>query len=332
MVTKAYPRMFAGLTNVDQAWTETQTGPRWALTGGAAYFALSSGNPFLNWDSNDYSVYDITANSLNLLIGGTTRHTVSATGMTLGGDFTPITTETHDLGSPTFEWDNLYSQNAVTVSDERRKIDLGIIDGQQALNFFDALDPRLFRFKDTVVPARTETVLVEAVDADGIKHMVPKTITHPESVVPHKRPHSGFFAQQVKEAMTAAGIEDCGVYAYDPETDTHELRLFEMVAWLAAAVKELAKRPPARVTELETIPEPTPDPEPETHFADLMLADETAEDAKTRLSQRLKELRHYLIAPEIKVNEDGSVGLTPGEQSELQDLERRQTLGRWLDA
>jgi hypothetical protein len=80
------------------------------------------------------------------------------------------------------------------------------------------------------------------------------------------------------------------------------------------------------------VPEPTPEPEPEHHFADLMLADETLDDAKARLSQRLRELRHYLIAPEIKVNEDGSVGLTAGEQAELQDLERRQTLGRWLEA
>ena len=88
----------------------------------------------------------------------------------------------------------------------------------------------------------------------------------------------------------------------------------------------------ARIAELETIPEPTPEPEPETHFADLMLAYETIDDARARLSQRLRELRHYLIAPEIKVNEDGSVGLTAGEQAELQDLERRQTLGRWLEA
>jgi hypothetical protein len=71
---------------------------------------------------------------------------------------------------------------------------------------------------------------------------------------------------------------------------------------------------------------------PEHHFADLMLADETLDDAKARLSQRLRELRHYLMAPEIRVNEDGSLGLTAGEQAELQDLERRQTLGRWLEA
>jgi len=96
-----------------------------------------------------------------------------------------------------------------------------------------------------------------------------------------------------------------------------------------AAENEALRR---RIAELETIPEPTPDPEPETHFADLMLADETLDDAKARLSARLKELRHYLMAPEIRVNEDGSLGLTGEEQSELQDLERRQTLGRWLDA
>jgi hypothetical protein len=78
---------------------------------------------------------------------------------------------------------------------------------------------------------------------------------------------------------------------------------------------------------------PPPEPEPPEHsFADLMLADETADDARVRLSQRLRDLRHYLIAPEIKPNEDGSVGLTPAEQAELQDLERRQTLGRWLEA
>lgn len=95
-------------------------------------------------------------------------------------------------------------------------------------------------------------------------------------------------------------------------------QLEDTIAWLVAPADEA--------------PEPTPEPKPEHHFADLMLADETLDDAKARLSQRLRELRHYLIAPEIRVNEDGSLGLTGEEQSELQDLERRQTLGRWLDA
>jgi hypothetical protein len=114
------------------------------------------------------------------------------------------------------------------------------------------------------------------------------------------------------------------------------------IAEMQKRIAELeAREPEVKIVEVEKIverivevaaPAPEPDPEPETHFADLMLADETADDAKARLSQRLKELRHYLIAPEIRVNEDGSLGLTPAEQAELQDLERRQTLGRWLEA
>ena len=101
----------------------------------------------------------------------------------------------------------------------------------------------------------------------------------------------------------------------------------EEEAWLhlmADLAFGLSASPPVTVAYVQ--------PEPEHHFADLMLADETIDDAKARLSLRLRELRHYLIAPEIKVNEDGSVGLTASDQAELQDLERRQTLGRWLDA
>jgi hypothetical protein len=115
--------------------------------------------------------------------------------------------------------------------------------------------------------------------------------------------------------------------APEPETEPSPAPRDEA---LAAAEAELAILR-TRVAELEQ-PAPPPQTDPEHHFADLMLADETIDDAKARLSQRLRDLRHYLIAPEIKVNEDGSVGLTPGEQVELQDLERRQTLGRWLDA
>lgn len=258
---KNRPRMIAGLTDTDQAWSATQTGTRWALTGGTAYLGLSSSNLVLNYAPNDYTSY--VSDVLTDVINSVTVRTLSATQMTLGGNFLPITTETHNLGSASFEWNNVYSQNAVTVSDMRRKEDIGLIDGQQALDFIEALEPRLFRFKNTVVPARSETVLVEAIDGDGERHLVSKTIVHPEMTVPHKRPHSGFFAQQVKEAMTQAGIEDCGVYAYDPETDTHELRLFEMVAWLTAGVKELMARGPAPAIVEDDPPPPEPDPRDE---------------------------------------------------------------------
>ena len=116
----------------------------------------------------------------------------------------------------------------------------------------------------------------------------------------------------------AASTELPSYVRQSPDIFRTVAQLEDTIAWLVAPADDA--------------PEPEPEPAPEHHFADLMLADETIDDARARLSQRLRELRHYLIAPEIKVNEDGSVGLTGDEQSELQDLERRQTLGRWLDA
>ena len=137
----------------------------------------------------------------------------------------------------------------------------------------------------------------------------------------------------------------------DPTLRVGQLRIDSGKMWQVSAVAEgVAElrvfQPPVRdelqeqidfirwvIGDVPQAPEPAQLPaEPEHHFADLMLADETTDDAKARLSQRLKELRHYLIAPEIRVNEDGSLGLTSAEQAELQDLERRQTLGRWLEA
>ena len=136
----------------------------------------------------------------------------------------PMVTESYDLGSASFEWDNLFVQNAVTVSDQRRKNDLGTIS--KATEFLRLLDPKIFSYKDTVVPAHT--------DEHGVYHE--------EKVVPHGRPHAGFMAQEVKEAMDKAGIEDLALYAYDEESDTHLLRLNELIGYLVKGWQEVDER------------------------------------------------------------------------------------------
>lgn len=172
--------------------------------------------------------------------------------------FLPVTTEVSDIGSASKEVDNIYTQNAVTVSDARRKNDLGPIAGDQALAFLRALEPKWFSFKDTEIPERrkktTRRKAVPVVDDEGrpvlgddgkplltLEDEVVEVVT-PAQTVRHGRPHAGFFAQQFKAAMTAAGIEDFAGYAYDEASDTHLLRLLEMVAMLAAAVKRLDER------------------------------------------------------------------------------------------
>ena len=143
----------------------------------------------------------------------------------------------------------------------------------------------------------------------------------------------GFTPEQLAAQLKAEAIRKLGDTDYVVTKAVEQARTLSQ-GWLAwrdtlRAIANGSGEPIPQEPDRWSSAEPT---EPEHHFADLMLADETLDDAKARLSQRLRELRHYLIAPEIKVNEDGSVGLTAGEQSELQDLERRQTLGRWLDA
>ncbi len=67
------------------------------------------------------------------------------------GDVDPAVTETQDIGSTTLEWDNIFLQNAPTVSDIRRKNDHGSADFLVPL--MKALDPRAFSRKSKVVKA-----------------------------------------------------------------------------------------------------------------------------------------------------------------------------------
>jgi len=155
--------------------------------------------------------------------------------------------------------------------------------------------------------------------------------------LPETRPAGTVFQTDPRMEALIARVEDLEAH-FDALAD----RLgdaFERIRELEArepVIERFTERVEVRV-ETVTAPPPPPPPEPEplapeSHFADLMLADETAEDAKVRLTEKLKLLRHYLMAPEIKVNADGSFGLLKDEQDELKDLERRQTQGRWLDA
>ena len=108
-------------------------------------------------------------------------------------------------------------------------------------------------FKD--IPAVTESVLNEDGEPTGevveIEPARREPLTHPVPVMEeydipaeeavfssHGRPHTGFMAQAVKQAMTDAGIDDWAGYAYDEEADKHMLRLQEFIAPLLYYVKE----------------------------------------------------------------------------------------------
>jgi len=175
--------------------------------------------------------YDHGGDYLRLFTGSSERMRLDSSGNVLPG-----TTETQDIGSVAKEWDNLFVQNSPTVSDERKKRNIETIS--YATTFMRELNPVQFIYKDTIIP-EVPAVLDE--EGDELEPAIPeKTITH-------SRPRTGFIAQEVKQAMTDAGLDDWAGYAYDEDVDIHSLRLNEFIGVLVQGWKEID----SRVTVLE---------------------------------------------------------------------------------
>lgn len=91
-------------------------------------------------------------------VGGT-RLTFNSASAVFNNDILPSTTEVSDLGSPSFEFDNLFVQNSPTVSDERTKHDLG--SASTLIPMLRLIDPRMYSRKEKIVrlaePERIES-------------------------------------------------------------------------------------------------------------------------------------------------------------------------------
>ena len=128
----------------------------------------------------------------------------------------PTTSNAVELGKSTNRWSNIYSVNAVIVgSDERLKKD--ITPSNLGLDFVMNLNPVSYKW----IVGQNEIEIV-----DGEEKLVP---------IPGKRPHYGFIAQEVKEAM---GDNDFAGYIYDEESDSYSLRYGEFIAPLTKAIQE----------------------------------------------------------------------------------------------
>lgn len=96
-------------------------------------------------------VYEQNINTLWFSTASSARWKISDV-----GDLLPWTNNTYDLGSASLQMDDIFSANAVTVSDERIKIDEG--SAKNLVPLMKALDPKIFSFKNTIIPA-TEAVI-----------------------------------------------------------------------------------------------------------------------------------------------------------------------------
>jgi Chaperone of endosialidase len=134
-----------------------------------------------------------------------------STGMFLANDgvlstrtILPSTTNAYNLGSASFQWQNIFSQNAVTVSDKRQK--KNIIPERFGLDFINKLRPVEYTYKST-----------------------------------NSRAH-GLIAQEVEQAVQDHGINTSEFYMYDQDADIYNMKYMELTSPLIKSIQELTQR------------------------------------------------------------------------------------------
>lgn len=123
------------------------------------------------------------------------KHRTDGTFYSVSPDFLPIADNTHNLGSSSYLWKELYCANAtINTSDERQKQNIEDID-EAVFRAWEKVDFKQFRFK-------------EAVNTKG----------------ENARIHFGVIAQRVKEAFESEGLDGFkyGLLCYDEWDDQYE--------------------------------------------------------------------------------------------------------------
>ncbi len=199
--------------------------------------------------------------SSNPFLEGLMDNTGTTGTLKLRGDFLPSTTEQYDLGSSALEWNDCYLQNAVTVSDERRKDQ--IEDSPLGLDFINKLRPVRYKWKD--FNYEEDEVTKEAWDEASLdvkgkpildEKGQPVTIHHPPETKKKTiektfiRKHFGFSAQEIKATLDAEEIDtkDFAPFVHDSGTDKMALRYSQFIPIQTKAIQELS----AMVVSLQT--------------------------------------------------------------------------------
>ena len=150
------------------------------------------------------------------------------------GNLHPAVDNTVDCGKSGSRWNDIWASNAtIQTSDERDKV--AVKTSALGLDFVKALQPVSWVWADIDRPAVTEKRQNE--DGTEYDHVLVQAVKKT-----HKRPHFGFVAQQVKQALDAVGVDDFAGYIYDEATDSYSLRYSEFLSPIVKALQELLQR------------------------------------------------------------------------------------------
>lgn len=185
-----------------------------------------------------WELIKLTNNKLNLYNYDNSASAVlweTTSGSTIDSVFStrliPSADNTYDIGSATKEWKDIYTQNAVTVSDSREKVDVS--DSDLGIDFIRSLRPVKYKM------AVAEKV-VTATDENGL-------VTETESRA-GSRYHYGLLAQEVRDAIPQGGDFAGWVLADKNNASSRQsLRYHQFIAPIIKAIQQID----ARVTALE---------------------------------------------------------------------------------
>jgi hypothetical protein len=162
-------------------------------------------------------------------------------------EFRPQVDNGLTLGTASFRWGQIYSTSStISTSDIRTKYDIENL--KLGLDFIEALQPSEYKVLTSAVKTVPLTNATQEELAAGT--VTQDSITGEDIVkinIQGNRVHSGFIAQQVKQAL---GNKDYAIWCLDDSTDPdsrQSLRYEELISPMVKAIQELS----AKVRELE---------------------------------------------------------------------------------
>jgi hypothetical protein len=194
---------------------------------GGAFFNTGAG-PALSCNATGNNALNIDAGTNGIVQNGGGSNFLHAV--------FPITDNAYALGlNGSLRWTAVYAMSStITTSDERTKNSIESLDTAMTSQLVLGLRPVQYKMN---IGHNAVTFGPQPEGGGPAERIV--------TAVPGKRFHYGFLAQEVKESLTAAGVEDAALWCLADPADSRSgqaLRMEEFIPLLVATVQRLATR------------------------------------------------------------------------------------------
>jgi hypothetical protein len=224
--------------------------------------SLNGGFATVIQGSNYIDLTSLTEINLQAPSAGITLSQAAIDLSVVGGDIVcltnslrPYTDNAIDLGNTSYYWKDIYYNNLIQASDERKKTEIQSSD--LGLNFITQLSSAKYKFKvgqniQTHEYFSTFSTIVSSCIYETVGNstftstcgFISSILTHSTIVTPRAgvRTHYGLLAQQVRSTLNTLGVSDFAGFVLadknDPTSD-HMLNYIEFIAPMIKSIQEL---------------------------------------------------------------------------------------------